>query len=1217
MLGCAHFWIAMPSPPDNRPDAGEGTADLPMPHEATQGTREVAHAIAADQEHRPPAHAGPHPPPALNGLPTSVDRAPFSLSLPAVAPRPVGARAGQPVPAAPAGPVSVPVPAAVQAQAQAGDGEARDALAALESASSASLHAAPDSAHAILSAWLSLEVLAPLAYTDPATLVGGDRAAIARVDGEPLPWQRGEQSYKPPFRLFYLVVLGEVSMEMCMTDLLSSFGKDEETRTYQRHRAPIAMAIVDQDGQLAGPDTVSISSFAWGVPAVLRGKAGALARWPDAEKLLREQLHRRLARVDGEGRPLPLDLKTINDSHGWLCATLGLRPDHVLPPSFVARLYRHPKLEGAPDSPPINSFYLDDLARARAMVDTGAAPEALLRYLSVLKPAAVGDLLKDTAGIAELIAPARFPPARWPSRGSHPVVTLQQAAVNAARAEFAGDRQGILAVNGPPGTGKMTLLRDLVAHCVESRAARLAEFDDPNKAFIPTGQKFQVGDGEFLHLHGLDPRIKGFEVLVASSNNKAVENVSRELPSGRSIEPGPRYFAATARALLYGEERNFPADPADHPWGLMAAALGNSRNRRDFRQRFWLHEDFGFSTYLKAARGLDVSRPEPAAEGQPPRMVAPRIVAAERPLSGDAAMQQWKRARKSFIDLKHSVEGILARLEEARTLAPRLTRLRDEVNQLYTRHKTVARSLSTAAAAYALAIEGSSKARAAVVAAERELQALQAARPGVSARVFVSEAFRRWMSEASVREGVHREAVRAEAQAQSELEAAAQRQKSFAEDLGLTNAQLETAQREVESLGAQLREAYARIGDRFVDESFFDRGHEAWNLAVPWLDDQIHQQREKLFVAALDVHKAFVTVAAHKMEHNLGVLMAALQSGTFPDAARRQLLPDLWSSLFLVVPVVSTTFASVHRMLGDLPAASFGWLLVDEAGQATPQAAVGAILRARRAVIVGDTLQIPPVVTIPENLVNQISLQQRVDRSLWCAPQASVQTLADSASTLQARFRTPEGTRTVGLPLLVRRRFQEPMFGVSNAIAYDNRMVPAMGPDSVGDVADILGPSAWFDPDTSSTASAPKWSAEEGQVVMRMLRKLARAGVQNPDIYVICPFRVVAQEMRLLLRAEPQLFELFGVDARKWLDERVGTIHTFQGKEAEAVIAVLGAPMAGEKGARQWAGGVPNILNVMASRAKSRLYVVGSRTAWGSVGHFAELARQVPKRTFG
>jgi superfamily I DNA and/or RNA helicase len=56
------------------------------------------------------------------------------------------------------------------------------------------------------------------------------------------------------------------------------------------------------------------------------------------------------------------------------------------------------------------------------------------------------------------------------------------------------------------------------------------------------------------------------------------------------------------------------------------------------------------------------------------------------------------------------------------------------------------------------------------------------------------------------------------------------------------------------------------------------------------------------------------------------------------------------------------------------------------------------------------------------------------------------------------------------------------------------------------------------------------------------------------------------------------------------------------------VILVLGAPNASQNGARSWAAGTPNILNVAVSRAKQDFYVIGSRGAWSGVGHGRELA---------
>jgi hypothetical protein len=183
------------------------------------------------------------------------------------------------------------------------------------------------------------------------------------------------------------------------------------------------------------------------------------------------------------------------------------------------------------------------------------------------------------------------------------------------------------------------------------------------------------------------------------------------------------------------------------------------------------------------------------------------------------------------------------------------------------------------------------------------------------------------------------------------------------------------------------------------------------------------------------------------------------------------------------------------------------------------------------------------------------------------------------------------------------------MFDISNRIAYDGQMVHAVAAGSVGPIGRVLGASCWLDVDGGATT---KWCPAEGEIVVRLLAQLAAAAVRQPDIYVITPFRIVAQELRRRLEAERQLFQQLDVDLDDWLRNRVGTIHTFQGKEAEAVIAVLGAPMAAQQGARRWASGTPNILNVMVSRAKDRLYVVGSKAAWGAVGHCRELADTLP-----
>lgn len=79
----------------------------------------------------------------------------------------------------------------------------------------------------------------------------------------------------------------------------------------------------------------------------------------------------------------------------------------------------------------------------------------------------------------------------------------------------------------------------------------MATFEDPASAFTNSGQRLSAGNA-WLHLYKLDPRIKGYEMLIASSNNKAVENVSAELPGLNAIATDAgnlRYFSCLSDSL--------------------------------------------------------------------------------------------------------------------------------------------------------------------------------------------------------------------------------------------------------------------------------------------------------------------------------------------------------------------------------------------------------------------------------------------------------------------------------------------------------------------------------------------------------------------------------------------------------------------------------------------------------------------------------------------
>jgi superfamily I DNA and/or RNA helicase len=392
------------------------------------------------------------------------------------------------------------------------------------------------------------------------------------------------------------------------------------------------------------------------------------------------------------------------------------------------------------------------------------------------------------------------------------------------------------------------------------------------------------------------------------------------------------------------------------------------------------------------------------------------------------------------------------------------------------------------------------------------------------------------------------------------------------------------------------------------------------------MDEEFAAARSRLFLAALDLHRAVLAAEPELMWKNLRAAIDVV-NGDAPSDLPQRIVLAAWQMVFFVVPVISTTFASVSRMFDGLGREALGWLFIDEAGQAAPQAAVGALWRSQRAVVVGDPRQLEPVVTLPWSGQKRLCRQSGADLQ-WAPQSASVQSVADRLNTFGTWLPEPDGQAYtwVGSPLRVHRRCDELMFKVSNKIAYDNMMVYGV---TGREPFEVLKKSAWLDVVAHPTGS--KWNPSEGEyvaatldaVINRIRQKMDDEDDEKEDpgekpewaksvearkteftrrvtdaVFIISPFRDVVSELRKVAdrRLPPEA------------KRQVGTIHTTQGKEADIVILVLGTAT-DQAGSRKWASQTPNLLNVAVTRARRRLVVIGDHRNWSLCRNFRTLAQ--------
>ena len=409
-----------------------------------------------------------------------------------------------------------------------------------------------------------------------------------------------------------------------------------------------------------------------------------------------------------------------------------------------------------------------------------------------------------------------------------------------------------------------------------------------------------AGEKEFFHLYSLAPSLKGHEILVASSNNKAVENVSRELPAikavGRPLEE-LSYFRSVSD-LVHGprdaasadeEDGSVVPDPVD-TWGLVAAVLGNRKNRAAFQQSFWWHDDRGFRLYLKAAKGDPVVREiKDPNTGKIVERRTPSVVLSEKPPSPEAAKGNWRRAKEKFLTLKREIDAELKALEGVRQLCLRHAETRRnladseaELHQLRAQQPQ-AETHRTNRQAQVLDAKKTSDQRLGELARHLDI------RPGLVSRLFRTERWKEWSrSHAPLAQAVSQAGVALQAAERAFAEAVAALD-ALTSEIRSANERLAVTHQKFTELSCEVDTHRRVLGDRLVDEQFFAKGHETSNLTSPWIADSIHRKREDLLDLDAETSSKPLRSRGTRAKPRELTITWSQKFGTIPNEARQTL----------------------------------------------------------------------------------------------------------------------------------------------------------------------------------------------------------------------------------------------------------------------------------------------------------------------------------------
>lgn len=830
----------------------------------------------------------------------------------------------------------------------------------------------------------------------------------------------------------------------------------------------------------------------------------------------------------------------------------------------------------------LHSFFIDDLENAKS-IETDIFNDYILGKVGErvnLDSKKSSDNFNREPFI-DILQPKNYPISRFPSKTEYSLSFMQQVAVNLS---IGYDNKQIRSVNGPPGTGKTTLLKDIFAELVVEQALDIS--------YLP--EKVIKGNDNTKYFNNarigeIPTYIAEKGIVVASSNNSAVQNIVNELPIINDIDKelieelkNADYFTRIANSevsteWVVDENGNKKEEliiehiaGEDKFWGLFSLEGGKTDNMRNIITNIkhiinylddeYISDDGVYDEFVKQYRYVD----------------------------------NVKKQLQEYVDKKREYNKWCRYLEQLKAYYISEYQVKErKLEEIFGQYKEYEDSICKNIRIVEDYLRGIDKRRNINEnnrnSLELNIHTLLQQKPGffASRKIKLDYNNQLWVLNqqllacVNISTGIEEE----ERQARENLWKLRNRQQEIIykqnEEQFMFNKWIDEQKTKISDVESKCAEYEKEFGDKLVTTLDMELDYEKLQQSNPWFDEAYRIAQSKLFILALRVRKQF-------LYENIKNVKAAIiiWDKQNEHLNKKHIIVAAWNWINMVVPVISSTFASFSRMCKNLDEETLGHLFIDEAGQALPQASVGAIYRSKHVMVVGDPSQIKPVLTLDSNVLSMLGEHFSVSKK-YLSNASSTQTLIDEIS--QYGYYKEEDD-WIGIPLWVHRRCQYPMFTISNKISYKGMMVQ-------GDPR--YGKADWYD---IRGIADDKYVKEQGDFLVKKIKEMVQENPKIIDksekdiIYVITPFSNVAYHLAQALKEIK--FTRFDEHGKP---TNVGTIHTFQGKEAPIVFLVLGADK-NSRGAAGWTVDEPNMMNVAATRAKEEFYVIGDKSLYLNLG---------------